>query len=65
MTLFFDGMPVAYSSQSGKTLKMPTGMFSVSFYQTYVDEIRISNVARSADEIKAYVDYARTNNLLQ
>lgn len=57
MTIYCDGVLMCY--RDGLTQSLNTNNNGLYIWGYNIDELRISKVARSADEIKAYYDVAR------
>ena len=62
--MYMDGVLTAYSNGNRTSSRKANGLYIDMTDTAYIDELRISDVARSADELWDYVQYVKSNNLL-
>ena len=62
--IYLDGVLTSYSNGFKSSNRTANGMYIDMTDTAYIDELRISDVARSADELWDYVQYVKSNNLL-
>ncbi len=63
--MYRDGVMVEHSSDGMPSPTVGTGLYIDMVDQAYIDELRISATAKSVDELWDYVQYVKSNNLLQ
>ena len=61
---YIDGVLTSYTSGFKSSSRMANGLYLDMTDSTYIDELRISDIARSGDELWDYVQYVKSNNLL-
>ena len=62
--IYMDGVLTYYTSGNQSSKKTSSGLYISMTSLAYVDELRISDTARSGDELWDYVQYVKNNNLL-
>ena len=62
--IYMDGILTSSSNGYKASNRTANGMYIDMTDTAYIDELRISDVARSADELWDYVQYVKSNNLL-
>ena len=64
LMVYIDGM-MRYKTDGDKpSVKISDGLYISLPDKVYIDELRISNKARSADELWAYNEFVRERNLI-
>ena len=64
LMVYIDGMMRDKTDGDKPSVKISDGLYISMPDKAYIDELRISNKARSADELWAYNKYVRDRNLI-
>ena len=62
--LYMDGVLTNYTKGFKASSRTAEGLYIYMNNSSYIDELRISDIARSGDELWDYVQYVKNNNLL-